>query len=64
MPVATLVTVPTSRSVRCGVNDFPHLADSGEHPVEIALEALGFHGHWLTVAGFSSSPTPFSIDAR
>ena len=30
---------------------FPHLADAGKHPVEIVLEALGFHGHWLIVSG-------------
>ena len=55
MPVATLVIVPTSRGVSCGVNALPHLAYSGKRAVEDALQALRCHVHWLFVSGLGSS---------
>src|ERR1019366_2606954 len=34
---------------------FSHLADSSKRAVEIVLEALRFHAHWLFVAGLGPS---------
>ena len=81
MPVETLVIVPTSRGVSCGVKRFARLADAGERVVEDALQAVGSACSWAQrfpvrwtvrrqrsasgfACAFSSSPTPFSSDAR
>ena len=80
MPVETLVIVPTSRGVSCGVKASRAWLDRGEGAVEDALQAfrrsvhgssfgLRFVGFSAALASgsafsFSSSPTPFSSDAR
>ena len=47
MPVATLVIVPTSRGVSCGVKASRAWLIAGERAVEDALQALRFSAHWL-----------------
>ena len=41
MPVETVVIVPTSRGVSCGVKALAHLAYASERAVEDALQRFG-----------------------